>query len=632
MKETEAAALLENDPFDSASAEIHQLLAVHFASREQLSKKLKINDPEGAKWSQRYRSHPDYKSKCWLTAALIVKDEEMHIARCLKSLTGVVDEVILVDTGSTDRTLAIVRYLDIPNLRLTKFDWCDDFSAARNFALDAASSDWILWIDADEELKAGSQQELLSAVVRPHFGGFSIPIVNFTADYSDTETYTHAPVRLFRHRKDIRFTGKVHEQVLPAISAAGLPVAVMDRATILHHGYRPAEMKRKKKVKRFVSMLESEVKEHPNSGFQWFNLANAYCVEGDLDKQEHGAKMAVKLLANDDPILPLAVQLLAAAETALKKPKAALEAIAQAIERGLDERLISFECANAHVLLGEFDEALAAINKCFEFEWQPETIGDKTMVLYKRDVVKGQILSALERYDEAQECLDRALAVQPSFEPAIFHRAGVLANTGRLEEAIAAYESLTHSGTLIYASFLCLGRCHMRQETWSDAARSFETACRMKPEEFDDWALWAESAERSGDPIRISTAFEAFAAHPEPNHSVLVNWGRCLAANGDVQRALECYESALKLAPDDANARFNCGDLLYKMGQFRDAAHLYQSALEIDKDNVEGWFVLGNALAMLNLIEGAEIAYAEVLKRDPNHNGALTNRQVLRAA
>src|SRR5579871_4985700 len=90
------------------------------------------------------------------TAALIVRDEAEVIADCLSSLVGRVDEIVLVDTGSRDQTLEIASRFPV---QLHRFTWCNDISAARNFALRQATSDWILYIDADERLEIPDYDE-----------------------------------------------------------------------------------------------------------------------------------------------------------------------------------------------------------------------------------------------------------------------------------------------------------------------------------------------------------------------------------------------------------------------------------------------------------------------------------------
>ena len=100
---------------------------------------------------------PPLKDKPSITACLIVKNEERFLDKCLQSLQGTADQIVVVDTGSTDRTVEIARTHDA---EIHHFEWCDDFAAARNFSLEKARGDWVLILDADEVLTPEGRKEL----------------------------------------------------------------------------------------------------------------------------------------------------------------------------------------------------------------------------------------------------------------------------------------------------------------------------------------------------------------------------------------------------------------------------------------------------------------------------------------
>jgi tetratricopeptide (TPR) repeat protein len=222
---------------------------------------------------------PDPSIGVSISACLIVKNEEGCLERCLASLNALVSEIVVVDTGSTDRTVQIAQDFGAV---LGHFAWNDDFSAARNAALDLATGDWILWIDADEEIEQHSIDAFKRAVVRPHFGGFDIEIINYTEDRVGGNEFQHCPTRLFRRLPEIRFSGRIHEQVTPSLIKLSMPWARLVGAKIFHYGYLPGELKRKNKIERTIGLLEKEIRENPSDPFQWFNLANAHVVAGNL--------------------------------------------------------------------------------------------------------------------------------------------------------------------------------------------------------------------------------------------------------------------------------------------------------------------------------------------------------------
>lgn len=624
QREEEAATLVRGMPQGSLAGRTHSILAPYFASRKVLAERLGVSDKMGEEWLHVYRKHKEAVPRCSLSAVLIVKNEAAHIERCLRSVAPIVDEVVLVDTGSTDGTIEIAQSLGL-NLKLGEFEWCDDFSAARNAALELATCDWALWIDADEELEASGQSEILQALIRPQFGGYFISIVNYTGEEGDNSTYTHSAMRLFQRLPGVAFEGRIHEQVVDTYVNRRMPNCNLATATLLHYGYRPSEMQAKGKFERFLTLLQDEVRINPGDAFQWFNLANAYTVTGMLAEAEHAAKTAVSLAKPESPYFVLAYTLLTNALTQGGKAEEALAALKEVDDRAGPCLLTEFERANAFLALGRLDEALAAIDRAFAYEWKRHQHGDKAIYQYKKHVVRGQILSLMRRFDEAIEMFDAALAVNPKFGNSLYLKAATLSAMGRDEEAISHFETVAEIPELRQIGLTGIGRSNLAIHKYSEAARAFEAAWELSPNDYAAWTAWAEACEMANDLETIVRAYSAFANANEPTPEILVNWGRALDRAGQPERALECFSQALQRAPDDPNGYFNCGDLLFRAGSYQDAAHLYERGLRLRCDYAPGWFVLGNCLVQLGLLDGARIAYVEALRIDPKHKGAAHN-------
>jgi hypothetical protein len=209
-----------------------------------------------------------------VTAALIVRDEAEFIANCLASLAGQVDEIVVVDTGSRDRTMEIAGRFPA---NLHHFAWCDDFSAARNFALEQATGDWILYIDADERLTIPDRDEYSQLLAAPGMVAWKLrlhPRVGWTA-YSE--------LRLFRNDPRIRFTGVIHENIWPAIDAVADAdgLAVGTSALRLHHvGY---ETDQSVKNPRNVPLLRRLLAQDPQHFYGWWHLGDCLRLAGDSD-------------------------------------------------------------------------------------------------------------------------------------------------------------------------------------------------------------------------------------------------------------------------------------------------------------------------------------------------------------
>lgn len=214
-----------------------------------------------------------------LSAALIVRDESAFIEACLESLAGVVDEIIIVDTGSRDDTLAKAGRFPIS---LHHFPWCGDFSAARNYAIERATGDWILYIDADERLVVPDRARLCAMLGEQDKAAFKLrlhPRVGWTA---------YAELRLFRNDPRIRFRGVIHERVQDQVDAVcesdGLRVGVSD-LSLLHVGY---EGDQRHKLSRNIPLLRDYLAGEPTRVYCWWHLGDMLCLAGD----EAGAREA----------------------------------------------------------------------------------------------------------------------------------------------------------------------------------------------------------------------------------------------------------------------------------------------------------------------------------------------------
>ncbi len=188
--------------------------------------------------------------------------------RVLESLSTAVDEVVVVDTGSTDATVEIARR---SGAKVSHFPWCDDFSAARNESLRQATGDWIFWIDADDELiqsHPGALRELCQRAPQTTIGYW------VDVHSAGSETGTEAIVRhwrLFRNDQTTWFRGRVHEEPWPAKPITPEAVASQEDVQIRHWGYvDPAALAGK--IARNIQILRSSLAEEPDKALTYYHL------------------------------------------------------------------------------------------------------------------------------------------------------------------------------------------------------------------------------------------------------------------------------------------------------------------------------------------------------------------------
>jgi tetratricopeptide (TPR) repeat protein len=226
-----------------------------------------------------------------LSICLIVKNEEQFLVQCLKSVRDLAAQIVLVDTGSTDRTVEIAREF---GAEIYSFAWCDDFAAARNAALEHATGDWVLMLDADEELPADQHAKLRADMKNTQVIAFRLPLINRD---QEAEGRSFVP-RLFRNSPDVFHHGRIHEQVFPSLVANaqkwGLKTA-LGTAQLLHHGYSKEMVRDRNKVERNLKLLRLAVVENPadinlvmNFGLE---LVRSDDLAGGLEKYREAFQM-----------------------------------------------------------------------------------------------------------------------------------------------------------------------------------------------------------------------------------------------------------------------------------------------------------------------------------------------------
>ena len=160
-----------------------------------------------------------------ISLCMIVRNEEAVLGRCLDSVADLVDEIILVDTGSTDNTKAVAAEYAA---KIYDFPWCDDFSAARNYAVSQAVGDYWLWLDADDVIEGENHEKLRKILEAPEADMVFLPYW-LSFDAAGTPQMISRRERIFRRSRGYRFTGAVHEAVVPSGSIRYGDAAVSHR-------------------------------------------------------------------------------------------------------------------------------------------------------------------------------------------------------------------------------------------------------------------------------------------------------------------------------------------------------------------------------------------------------------------
>jgi glycosyltransferase involved in cell wall biosynthesis len=344
-----------------------------------------------------------------LSAALIVRDESAVLEDCLASIRDVVDEIVVVDTGSVDGSDALAASL---GARVIRHPWRDDFAEARNVALDAAEGEWILYIDADERLSPIHRAVVEHLLVGAREVAFRVLL------RPDLRSTPYREYRLWRHDPRVRFRGRVHEKVTPAIAA----VAVTDRRPIgdcelllTHVGY---EGDQAHKHRRNLPLLRAELAQDPDNLFNRHHLARVLQGLGQQDEAAQVLSDAAELARRrrGDPLGVLVFTDLVRLRR--RRGEDVAELLAEARRRYPANKLLWWVEAAVAMSDGRYVEALELLDRLLSVDLvtlpADGAAYDERIFGEFAHEARGNCLFRLERYAEAADAYAEASRIDPS--------------------------------------------------------------------------------------------------------------------------------------------------------------------------------------------------------------------------
>jgi tetratricopeptide (TPR) repeat protein len=367
-----------------------------------------------------------------LSLCMIVRDEEEMLPRSLAAVREAVDEIVVVDTGSRDATVEIARSF---GAKVIEREWAGSFAEARNASIEAASGDWLLFLDADEVLDQADAPLLRELTGRTWREAFYLVETNHTGELGDGTAVTHNALRMFRNRPEYRFEGRVHEQI-----AHNLPSGLPERLEptpirVDHYGYLGAVRDAKEKSRRNIELLRGQLAEGGANPFFHFNLGSELAAAGDAAGACEQFERAWTLLAEDPARAerPFTPSLTVRSAKALRFCGRPAEADARAVE-GLamfpELTDLVFERALVAAAAGDTDRALALLEECLERGDAPSrfspTVGSGSFLALVR-------LAELERgrdAERAEDLLRRCLREHPAYLGSVLPLASLMVSRG----------------------------------------------------------------------------------------------------------------------------------------------------------------------------------------------------------
>lgn len=357
-----------------------------------------------------------------ISLCMIVKNEERVIGDCLKSALPFFAQIVVVDTGSTDRTKEIAEEL---GAEVYDFPWTDSFSDARNESLKYAKGKWVFWMDADDTLPFWSGDEIQRAALQApgDVMAYVVP-VQFVDEGPGAGTRVDH-VKLFRNHPEVRFEGRIHEQNLGSLREIGGEI-VRSNAVVMHSGYDTSEEGQARKRERDEKLLNLDLDERPDHPFVLFNLGMTAHFCGDHKAAVSWLQKSIVASQPGESHLRKAYALQAASQKAMGNTGPALATVMRGLSVVSEDPELHF---HAGLLLTDMNRLAEARE---QYEKIDGDIGshfssiDMAILTFKRFHNLGSVCMMMQDYKAAKDWWLKALEAAPTFLPSardLFHSA-----------------------------------------------------------------------------------------------------------------------------------------------------------------------------------------------------------------
>jgi len=524
-----------------------------------------------------------------VSLCMIVKNEEAFLEGCLDSVQGAVDEIVIVDTGSTDRTLEIAsRY----GARILHHPWTGNFSEARNVGLDAATSDWTLVLDADERLADGQADQLRNLLENDASAGYSLTIDNLVGEEARKGRQVATVFRLFRNRPDVRFEGRIHEQVILSAQKTGLKT-YPSTVHILHLGYTKTAMESRDKLNRNLDLLERQLAEEPENPYVHYNLGQTLKMMGKLDEARARFEEALRRLkANGaDRGIPYYANLYFALSDTLRLLED-FEAARLLLEEGLaiypDFPDLHFTLGSVHLDQEQFHEALTCYERCVALGDRVHAGGtDPAVTGYKGQTAIGICKARLGRSAEALRHLQAAEETNPLPDADLHTNIGILlSQQGDTAEAIQHFVQALELNPRELKAWVNLATLSYQLGRYAESAAAWDQALGISDDIANGRVMQAEALLRTGEFGRARTRLmEELSRNPESDLAWF-NWG---FLNLLIDDAVEATSAWTRLSTNpDARALVELGAVVFpeadravNLAELRSAARAWATAIDL---------------------------------------------------
>jgi len=550
-----------------------------------------------------------------ISACMIVKNEEELLPQCLDSIRQVVDEIIIVDTGSTDGTVEIAKS---HGAKVFHHRWENDFSKHRNQSIGYASGDWILWIDADEAVKEGCGNILKQAVSMENADSITVPMVNYFNGGMSQSWFSQ--VKAFRNNRGIHFANIVHNRLVGYQSTAFYPIYIH------HYGYDLSEEKMKEKFARTTALLNKQIEVEPGAFRHRHDLAACYLSNRMFEEAATEGSRAIEMAnikaCGEEGMLLWTHFITSFAYLKLgdlgKAERYAHMAL-QAFPEHLDSQ---FVLVNVYHEQQQWDSLKSACDRYLSIlKRLKENTGNLGNIMHNTVneewrvyLAVGDLFLELKQRREADGEFERALSLTPN--PSECHKiiGNFFAARGAWDLAKNHLNAALEHSTDYPDAWLGLARVYKALQQDDRYRQSIDRLKALEPRDVETLKEIGICELIFGNRRSAIDYFKKVLEQGPDDIDTLINLGLAYKHEGRFEDARQHYVRALEFKGDSVAALSNLGHLYFETAQYGEAKHLYRKAIQVEGDLVDVQLRLATAYLFEGEIEGCVKACDLVLK------------------
>lgn len=347
------------------------------------------------------------EKKKTISLCMIVKNEEKFLEACLNSVKDIVDEIIIVDTGSIDGTIDIANKF---HAKIINYKWNNNFSEARNISLKEASKEWILLMDADDVLEKKDISKLIEIINNGNQVGYFFNTLSYISENNKLDYVYSSNIRLLRNIGEYEFKGPIHEQITHKFEVTDYSKFSLIDIRVHHYGYLPFINESKNKRQRNISIIKDELSIYPYNPFQNYNMGNEYFAMRDYNEALKYYDIAYDNISSNSSYFSNLIIKRVAAIVELKDYKKAIKYIDEGMKKFPVFTELYFYKALIYKERKMYTLAIKLLNKCVELGESPNELRFiNDCGGYKSYCTLGDIYLELKDYEEAVDNYKKAI-------------------------------------------------------------------------------------------------------------------------------------------------------------------------------------------------------------------------------